>query len=331
MILVKSPYRVSLFGGGTDYTDFIIENGMGLCIGFAIDKYSYVGVRELPRFFNYKTRIAYSEIECVNNNIDIKHDGIRHALQYMNLLDRNLEITHTSDLPAKTGLGTSSAFLVALTKALYEYKNFENIGPVMLGVTASNIEKSYSYVGIQDHLFSAFGSCGELSLSATEDKTDIKKITYYKYAYSFYDLLERNGLLFYTGVDRISSNIVKTYIDTIGINKNQQKILEIAKYISKMNRDNKLNLEIIGGKLHETWMCKKGVSNNISCDHVDSIYNGFLANGAIGGKLCGGGGNGCIFILADPSYHDRLIRFALGCNCIHIPFKIDLHGVQRIL
>lgn len=330
MILVKSPYRVSLFGGGTDYTDFIIENGIGLCIGFAIDKYSYVGVRELPKFFDYKTRLSYSEIELVKDNKDIRHDGIRHALQYMNCMDKNLEITHTSDLPAKTGLGTSSAFLVALTKALYIYKGFDT-GPILTATTASNIEQTYSYVGLQDHLFSACGGCGELSFTRMQDKSGIQKILYSKYNQYYYDLFEKNGLLFFTGHQRCASDIVSTYINEISKNNSQKEILEKACEISVKMINMEAHLHYLGEALDWIWYLKKKISHNISNSKLDIIYETMIDNGAIGGKLLGAGGGGCFFFLAKPDNHKRLIETAEGMGCIHIPFKISDEGCSRII
>lgn len=331
MILVKSPYRVSLFGGGTDYTDFIIENGMGLCIGFAIDKYSYVAVRDLPKFFKYKTRLAYSEIELVENNKDIKHDAIRHTLNYMNLADRGLEIMHTSDLPAKTGLGTSSAFLVALTKALYEYKGFSNIGPILNGVTASNVEQIYSCVGLQDHLFSACGGCGELSFTRLQNKEGIRRIDYRKFNQKYYDLFEQNGLLFFTGDQRCASDVVSTYINDIPKNDSQQEILEKACEISSKMVNMQADLCYLGEALDLCWYLKKKISKNISNIKLDVMYEKMMANGAIGGKLLGAGGGGCFFFLAEPDNHKQLIDAAEDMNCIHIPFKISDEGCSRII
>lgn len=331
MILVKSPYRVSLFGGGTDYTNFILENKIGLCVGFTIDKYSYVSVRDLPKFFSYKTRLSYSKIELVADNKEIEHDSIRHALEYMNLMDCGLEITHTSDLPAKTGLGTSSAFLVALTKALYYYKGFGNMGQVITAATASNIEQLYSCVGLQDHLFSSIGGLGELSFTALEDGSGVKKVAYSKYNQKYYDLFEQNGLLFFTGDQRCASDVVSTYINNIPNNNAQKKILEMACEISLKMFHMKADIYDLGESLDSIWNLKKQVSPNISNNRLNTIYKEIITNGAIGGKLLGAGGGGCFFFLAEPINHAKLIEVAQNIGCIHIPYKISDEGCKRII
>lgn len=330
MILVKSPYRVSLFGGGTDYIDFILENGLGLCVGFAIDKYSYISVRKLPEFFNYKTRLSYSQIELVNNNKDITHTGIRYTLEYMKLMDHGLEITHTSDLPAKTGLGTSSAFLVALVRALYIYKNF-NIGPIITATIASNIEQIYSYVGLQDHLFSAIGGCGELSFSSLHDKSGIKKVCYSQYNQYYYDLFEQNGLLFFTGEQRCASDILSKYISDIPKSEYQKEILEKACEVSVDMINMKADLCYLGEALDWVWRLKKKISKNISNDRIDEIYKQAIESGAIGGKLLGAGGGGCLFFLANKEDHNKIIETCKGLGCIHIPYKISEEGCKRII
>ena len=331
MILVKAPYRISLFGGGTDYTNFILKNGIGLCIGFAIDKYSYVSVRELPPFFKHKTRVAYSKIELVNYNSDIEHDGIRNALTYMRLLDANIEISHNSDLPSKTGLGTSSAFLVALVKALYDFKGFSNIRWITLGVTASNIEQLYSCVGLQDHLFSSLGGCGEINFTSLDDRTGIRKINYIKYNQKYYDLFEQNGLLFFTGDQRCASDIVSTYINNIPNNNAQKEILEKACEVSVDIISMQADVYKLGEALNDVWYLKKKVSKNISNARIDTIYDAAINAGALGGKLLGAGGGGCLFFLAEPKNHQNIIAACLNMGCIHIPYKISENGCERII
>jgi D-glycero-alpha-D-manno-heptose-7-phosphate kinase len=330
MIMVRSPYRVSLFGGGTDYTDYILENGWGLCVGFAIDKYSYITVRELPPFFKHKTRLAYSEIECVEDNKHIEHNGIRSALQYMNCMDKPLEIIHNSDLPTKTGLGTSSAFLVALAKALYYVKGFGDMPALLTAVTASNIEQSYSLVGLQDHLFSSLGGLGQLEFTSRNYK-DINKITFYKYNQKYYELFEENGLLFFTGEQRIATDVLSTYIETIPKNEYQQNILSVASEISYFISTLQADVSRIGEALDRVWYLKKKLSPNITTPKIDSLYDEAMKAGAIGGKLLGAGGGGTMFFIAEKKNHIKIIDKCVSMGCVHIPYKIDNEGCKRIL
>lgn len=331
MILVKSPYRISLFGGGSDYPSFINKNGMGMCIGFAIDKYSYVSVRDLPPFFDYKTRLSYSQIETHKDNRHIGHRGIRETLWKMDMIDRPLEITHTSDLPTKTGLGTSSAFLVALSHGLYCLKHPDDKPfPTTIASLSSLIEQSYSNVGFQDHFFSALGGCGELCFHGDE-KLGLHKINYIKYKQDILDIFSE-GLLFFTGMERVSSDIVGEYIKDLPNNDAQKDIFDIATDISSSIARKKITFKKLGFALDETWYSKKCISSNISNDRIDNIYSKVMhGNGAVGGKLLGGGGGGCLFFLARKRYHQKIVEICHTEGCIHIPYKISQTGCERII
>ena len=325
MIMYKSPYRISLFGGGTDYTTFLEKHGIGMCIGFAIDKYSYVSARKLPQFFTYKTRLAYSQIELVNDNRNINHNGIRMAIEAFNMMDYPLEISHTSDLPTKTGLGTSSAFLVALSAALYDLKNDDKPLPTFLGAIASSIEQEYSVVGMQDHYFSAYGGCGELCFHADH------KITYDRYNQDICDMLEANGLLFFTGIDRNASDVVGNYINKLADSKYQSRIFDVASKVSLAIARNKLTLARTGQYLRESWELKKSIDDSISNAKIDHLCDSCVDIGAYGVKLCGAGLGGTIYVLSETKFHDKIIDFCINNGCVHIPYKISEFGTTRVL
>lgn len=325
MIMYKAPFRVSLFGGGTDYRSYLEKNDIGMCLGFAIDKYSYVSVRSLQPFFNHKIKAIYSEIEQVNSASELKHQGIKYALQRFGLSQDRLEIHHSSDLPTKTGLGTSSAFLVALSAALHELK-FGNIpSKTFVGTIASAIEQQYAHVGMQDHYFSAYGEMGELCFHSTT------KIEYVKYHQDVRSLFEDNGLLFFTGIERNASDVVSNYIDKLAGDENQSKIFDIASQVSLAIYRNKLTLQKAGEYLHETWECKKKIDPSISNTKIDNVYYNVLDIGAYGGKLLGAGSGGCLFFLADPNHHLSIIDYCKRQGCIHIPYRISNIGVTKVL
>lgn len=325
MIMYKSPFRVSLFGGGTDYRTYLETNDIGMCIGFAIDKYSYVSVRELPPFFKHKIRAIYSEIEQANNVDELKHNGIKNALIKFGLSDNSLEIHHSSDLPTKTGLGTSSAFLVALSAALYDLKFNDAPTKTFLGAVASAIEQSYSNVGMQDHYFSSYGEMGELCFHG------LQKIEYVKYHQDVRSLFENNGLLFFTGIERNASDVVGNYINKIPNDENQSQIFDIASQVSLAIYRNKLTLAKAGQYLHDSWECKKKIDPSISNDKINYICDGCLKLGAIGVKLCGAGLGGTIYLLSEPKFHNKIIEFCINEGCIHIPFNISESGATKIL
>ena len=327
MIMYKAPYRVSLFGGGTDYKEYLEKNDIGMCIGFAIDKYSYISLRELPKFFPHNIKAVYSKIEQVIHGDKLEHNGIKHALQRFGLSGGNLEIHHMSDLPASVGLGTSSAFLVALCAALDEIKHGfdDRIMRTYLAAIASSAEQAYSNVGMQDHYFSSLGDCGELCFKGLE------QIHYLKYPENIKSLFEKNGLLFFTGIERNASDTVGKYIHKLSDSNFQSSIFDIASQVSIAIARNKLTLSKAGQYLHETWELKKLIDESISNTKIDNIYYNVLDIGAYGGKLCGAGAGGCLFFLADPDNHLSIIDYCQRQGCIHIPFKISDTGVEKIL
>ena len=319
MIIVRSPVRVSILGG-TDYNSFIRKNGSGLALGFAIDKYSYIAVQKIEKF---PSRIIYSKIESVNSNKDIEHKGIWAALNKENLFLQPLELTHFSQLGSSLGLGSSSAFMVALIKSLNLVNN-ENIGRIKLVERAVAAEQSYSSVGWQDAAFSCLG--GLRSLEFTQrDKVLISSSSYWINNHS---TIEEYGLLFNTRLKRNSSDQIEQYIIDIDKNENVRKIFEITKEAMDLNIS--YDIEKIAKLMKRGWEYKRAIHPSISNAFIDSLIETCYDNGALGAKLCGSGAGGCVFILADPKHHPNIINCMQESGCKHISFKIDTEGVKQL-
>ena len=307
MIITQTPYRISLFGGGTDYPQWFKEHG-GAVIGTTINKYCYISVKDLQPFFDYKYRIVWSKIEHCKTIEEIQHPSVRACLQFMKI-DRGLEIHHMGDLPARTGIGSSSAFTVGLLRAL-------KFGKVWLAPMAIHIEQNIlnENVGCQDQIFSGHG--GFLRILFFQQKS-------YEIQQLEVGDLEDYLMLFFTGFQRTASEIVKTQLDTMS-----QHIPEM-KQIQKLTHQallalGKQNYKRIGDLLHESWMVKKTLSPLISNFAIDDIYERARDAGARGGKLCGAGGGGMMLLFVESEFQDE-VREALS-DCIEIPFLFEKNG-----
>lgn len=333
MILVRSPMRISLFGGGTDYIEYIKEFG-GLCVGFAINQYSYVSSRVLPPYFEYKTRLAYSEIECVEDNKYIKHNAIRNVIQYLGKKDNALEIQHWSDVPSFTGLGSSSAFIVSLLKSLGDYND---PNPEELINSAFIVENGLmgKNVGVQDATFAAVGGIGGFrfrkrpfdELNNAEDSIEVK---YRFFPGEVEQFFNNNGLLFFTGKSRNSSDVVGKYVGNLIYNEHQHRIRDIAEKAYKVLLDGCTDIDRIAYMLNGSWFCKKNISPHISTPEFDAFEKNSINLPIAGFKLLGGGGGGSVFMLVEPQNQEEVIAYCKSLGWIHIPYQI-CGGAERIL
>lgn len=297
MIITKTPFRVSLFGGSTDYPSYYENYGSKL-IGFAINKYCYLTVRETPKIFPYKTRISYSKIEIVQENIDIEHNGVRGTLEYFGLRD-GLEIHNFADLPAQTGIGSSSSFVVglvnAISKMIYGDNDLlnEDLRKNYLCDAAIIIERFTLKEpgGIQDQIFAAHG--GFISIDIDTD--GIYKVKPMPVSQYFIDDLLKRSVLVYTGKERKSFDIAKSSNKQ---SEHKNKIQEIANqaYEAFINED----VDSVANLLHNSWEHKKAISDQISNEEINSTYKALQKDGMIGGKLLGSGGSGFIFGICSP-------------------------------
>ncbi len=324
MIISRTPHRISFFGGGTDYPTYYLENG-GKVLGAAIDKYSYLNIRKLPPFFEHKHRIVYSKQENVNSVDQIDHPSVRETLKHLNV-EYGISIHHDGDIPARSGMGSSSSFTVGLVKSLYALEG-SMISKHDLALKAIDIEQNLikEHVGSQDQTFAAYGGLNIIEFLQSGE------IAVQPVIISPYRLLEFESclLLFYTGISRISSEIAKDQTDNMCINKSNLQtmkcLVDEAYKILTTNQD----IKQFGELLAENWRLKCKLSKKISSPVIDCMYQEAIKAGALGGKLLGAGGGGFMLIFAEPQYHDK-VKQALK-NYLHVPFHFDFSGSKIIV
>jgi D-glycero-alpha-D-manno-heptose-7-phosphate kinase len=323
MIISRTPYRISFFGGGTDFPAWFRKHG-GAVLAATIDKYCYLNCRYLPPFFEHRIRLVYSRIESCQNIDDIAHPSVREVLRYLKI-DRGVEIHHDGDLPARSGMGTSSSFTVGLLHALYALKGFMP-SKHQLAEESIHIEQEVlkETVGSQDQVSAAYGGFNHISF-LPNGTFSVRPITL-----SQERLKELNShlMLFYTGIKRTSSNIAESYVNDMEARRRQLRIMKdlIEESISILNNGD--DLCGFGELLHEAWQAKRSLSASVSNSFVDEIYESAISAGAIGGKLTGAGGGGFMLLFAPPS-GQKQIREKLN-TLIHVPFKIEFSGSQII-
>lgn len=302
MIISRTPFRVSLFGGGTDFPAWFRENG-GAVVGTAIDKYCYISVRRLPPFFEYRSRIVYSKVELVNDVSEIQHPAVRGVLDDMGISE-GLEIHHDADLPARSGMGSSSSFTVGLLNALRALQD-RTIPKRELAQEAIRLEHEVikENVGCQDQVWAAYGGLNRIDFHPDGNFTVVPLILPLQRR----DELNRSMMLFFTGLSRLSSEIAKDQINNIRQNKVQlrtiQKTVDAAVDILV---DTRRPLRELGELLHDSWQLKRELASNISSPRIDQIYEAGRAAGAYGGKLLGAGAGGFMMFLVDPERREQV-------------------------
>ncbi|RMG48823.1 MAG: kinase [Acidobacteria bacterium] len=323
MIISRTPFRVSFFGGGTDYPAWYRRHG-GAVLAAAIDKYCYLTCRYLPPFFDHRYRCVYSKIESVQNIEDIEHPAIRAVLGYLGI-DQGLEIHHDGDLPARSGMGSSSAFTVGLLHALHALRG-EMLSSHQLALEAIHVEQEVirETVGSQDQITAAYGGFNHIIFRENGD-FEVHPVTI-----SAERMRELNAhlLLLYTGIKRTASDIASSFVTRIDERRRQLRIMAdlVREALTVLTGSG--GLEAFGELLHEAWLVKRSLSNAVSNERVDSLYERARRAGAIGGKLTGAGGGGFLVLFAPPERHER-IRAELA-NLIHVPFSFDRSGSQII-
>jgi D-glycero-alpha-D-manno-heptose-7-phosphate kinase len=323
MIISRTPFRISFFGGGTDYPDWYLKHG-GAVIATAIDKYCYIMCRKLPPFFDHKYAIRYSRIENCAAVKEIKHPTAREVLKYLGI-DHGIEINHDGDLPARSGIGSSSSFTVGLLLALYALKGVMP-SKMRLALEAIHIEQDLvkETVGSQDQVSAAFGGFNQI-VFLQNGEIVVKPIILPQ---EILKQLNDHLLLFYTGIKRTASDVAKSYVDNIEVRKRQMRIMHdlVNEAISVLGSGRDI-LEF-GRLLHEAWGIKRSFSKLVSNSEVDAIYAEARAAGALGGKLSGAGGGGFMLLFAPKQRHHK-IKERLN-KLIHVPFKFDFSGSQII-
>ncbi len=323
MIISQTPFRVSFFGGGTDYPAWYEKNS-GAVLGTTIDKYCYISCRYLPPFFEHKHRIVYSVMEQVKNTEEINHPSVRETLKFMKITE-GLEIHHDGDLPARTGLGSSSSFTVGLLHTLYALKGMMP-SKKQLALDAIHIERDIirENVGSQDQVLAAFGGFDRIDFSGNND-INIQRITVNTERLK---LLQDHLLLFFTGFSRIASEIAAEQIKQI-----PNRTRELSEMFNMVDEGIKIlngnsDLSDFGKLLNESWQLKRSLTDKISTTQVDEIYTAACEAGAIGGKLLGAGGGGFILLFAKPETQPA-IKAKLN-HLLHVPFRFENQGSQII-
>ena len=327
MIISRTPYRISFFGGGTDYPDWYLKNG-GKVLSTTFDKYCYISLRNLPQFFSHKYRIVYSQIESINSYDEIKHPSVREILRYFDL-PNGLEIHHDGDLPARSGLGSSSSFTVGLLNAIYAFQGLR-ISNYELACLAINMEQNIikEPVGSQDQIAAAYGGFNKINFQKDGDFSVNRQI----YDQNRISDLNKNLMLFFSGQSRYSSDVSSKKIENIKEGKNIGYLSEIESMVDESisilgNKNKPLNS--FGELLNEAWKCKKQFTGAVSNSLIDSIYKRAIEAGALGGKLLGAGGGGFIIFYVE-THNQNKVKEMLR-DLMHVPFKFDNKGSDIVL
>lgn len=322
MVITKTPFRMSFFGGGTDMPEFFKENG-GAVLSTTFDKYCYVTVRHLPPFFEYKTHLTYSKMEYVNVYSDIQHPAIRNAMEFLDM--HNIRLTYDSDLPAKSGLGTSSSFVVGMLNAFYALKG-QYADKRKLADGAIHVERDLCREtgGWQDQIAASFGGFNKISFNA--EGYEVRPVII---SPERKRMLNDRLVMFFTGFTRFSADIQKantvTSADNMGRLKEMNRMVEEAEAVLT---DKKCKLKEFGKLLNETWRLKRQVGRQVSTEAIDCLYQKGIEAGAIGGKLLGAGGGGFLLFYVEPEYI-QAVQSAMQ-DLLYIPFGFEDGGSQVI-
>lgn len=297
MIISKTPFRVSLFGGSTDYESFYSKHG-SLIIGFCMNQYCYITLRKTPTIFPYHTRISYSKIEEVKNNTDIYHNGVRGVLDFLNI-GYGLEINHLCDIPSQTGIGSSSSFVVGLLNAISSLED-KIISKKELADYAIYIERKLlkEVGGIQDQIWAAYGGFNSIRIN-TNGSFEVLPLQIKE---KFLDQLFARSILIYTGSSRNSFEIAKSH-DNISNIENKLKIKKLAEEALPIIE--KGYIGSLGELLDESWKEKQKISPIISNSNISEMYDFLKKQGMIGGKLLGAGGSGFIYCIMDNEQNKK--------------------------
>lgn len=322
MIISRTPFRISFFGGGTDYPGWF-KDYRGAVLATTIDKYCWITCRYLPPFFKHRSRIIYSVIEAVQKNTDIDHPAVREVLRFLKVQE-GIEVHHDGDLPARTGLGSSSSFTVGLLNSMYALKG---VMPTKerLAKEAVYIEQEMckENVGCQDQTLAAYGGFNYIEFGG-DQHLNVRRVTIPEEKIK---ALQNHMMLFFTGFSRTASKVAAHQVKNIPNKTKELSIMYdmVSEAISILNSGRIIDF---GKLLNESWQLKRSLSGKISTPHIDNIYETACRNGAVGGKLLGAGGGGFVLIFAAPEKQAK-IREKLK-KLLLVPFKFESLGSQII-
>lgn len=322
MIITKTPFRMSFFGGGTDMENYFRENG-GAVLSTTFDKYCYVNVRHLPRFFDYSTELSYSKTERVTSVEDIQHPAIRNAMKMLDM--HEIRLTYEADLPARSGLGTSSSFAVGMLNAFYALKG-KYADKRKLADEAIYLERVLCNEagGWQDQIAASFGGFNRINFSS--DGYEVLPIII---SAERKKQLNNNLMMFFTGFTRFSSDIQKSNSLSDADKRSQlNQMYQLVDEAENVLTDSKANLDDFGRLLDVTWQLKRKTGSAVSTDCIDDLYKKGIEAGALGGKLLGAGGGGFLVFYVQPENQER-VRLAMQ-SLMHIPFKFENGGTRVI-
>ena len=323
MIISRTPFRVSFFGGGTDYPAWYLKHG-GAVLATTINKYCYITARYLPPFFEHRIRLVYSRIENCQTVDEIRHPSLREVVRFCGI-ERGLEIHHDADLPARCGMGSSSSFTVGLLLALHglagKMPSKKQLTDESLHIEQDVLKEA---VGSQDQTLAAFGGLNHISFLPSGEIAVRPVVA----AQERIAELSSHLMLFYTTIKRTASEIAKTFVDDLDKKKSQMRIMKtlVKEGLRVLGGNDDINA--FGELLDEAWQIKRGLSHKTSNSQVDGIYERARAAGAIGGKLTGAGGGGFMLLFVPPERQEA-VKAALD-DLIWVPFQMEKAGAQVI-
>ena len=323
MIITRTPYRISFFGGGTDYPAWYREHG-GAVLATTIDKYCYLTVRHLPPFFEHRLRVVYSRIESCNHFEEVQHPAVRETLRFLKI-DRGVEIHHDGDLPARSGMGSSSAFTVGLLNALHAL-NGHMSSKQQLARESIRIEQQLlqETVGSQDQVNAAYGGFNHIYFHPS-DEISVRPVILPR---ARLEDLASHLMLFYTGIKRTAEKVAGAYVPSLEQKRRQLRILRdmVDEALSILGGSSPIT--DFGALLHEAWQAKRAVSDVISNSDIDETYEAARSQGALGGKITGAGGGGFLLLFVPPEQQSA-VRERLH-HLLHVPFSFENAGSQVI-
>lgn len=322
MVITKTPFRMSFFGGGTDMEEFFRENG-GAVLSTTFDKYCYVNVRHLPRFFDYSTELSYSKIERVTDINSIEHPAIRNAMKMLNM--HEIRLTYEADLPARSGLGTSSSFAVGMLNAFYALKG-EYADKRKLADKAIYLERVLCNEtgGWQDQIAASYGGFNRINFGP--DGYEVLPVII---SSERKKQLNRNLMMFFTGFTRFSSDVQKA--NKVSSAEKATQLKEMFALVDEAEHvltDRNKDLDDFGRLLNHTWELKKQTGTKISTSSIDEFYDRGIKAGALGGKLLGAGGGGFLVFYV-PLEKQDFVRWAMK-DLMYIPFEFEDGGTRVI-
>lgn len=326
MIITATPFRISFLGGGTDYPAWFRRNG-GAVLSVTINKYCYLQCRNLPPFFEYKNRVVWSRIETTSDSDSIEHPAVREAFRYLGIT-QGLEVHHFGDLPARTGLGSSSSFAVGLLHALYGLRG-EIVSKRRLADEAIHLEQTLlkENVGIQDQIAAAFGGLNRVDISPNGGY-EVQPVLMSEARKREF---EEHLILLFTGIARHASAIAQKQVDVLAKREKDDVVRRMQALVGEGLEllANGRDLGAFGELLDESWQLKRSISDAVSTAAVDEIYARARAAGAIGGKLLGAGGGGFMLLYVKPAQRAQLS--AALSDYLQIPFRFERSGSRIVL